>query len=48
MKTKKEIKDWLEKHAVNEHGVVDLRGIDFGDLTVNFSNVKAKKIDNYH
>jgi hypothetical protein len=46
MKTKQEIKEWLLENAVSELGNIDLSGIDFGDLEVDFSKIKAKYINN--
>ena len=47
MKTKQEIKEWLIENATNQSGEIDLSGIDFGKVNVDFSCVKANNIYNY-
>jgi hypothetical protein len=47
MKTKEEIKQFLLENATNEYGLIDLSNIDFGNLRLNFSGIKAETIDNY-
>jgi hypothetical protein len=46
MKSKKEIKNLLLENALTEDGIIDLSGINFGDLTVDFSFIRANKINN--
>jgi hypothetical protein len=47
MKTKQEIKEWLLENASNEYGRIDLSGLDFEELKVDFSGIKAEYINNH-
>ncbi len=46
MKSKKDIKRWLLRNAVNEFGYIDLSFIDFGDETILLSGINARAIFN--
>ena len=47
MKTKKEKLEILMRHFYNKKtNELDLRGLDFGDMDVNLSNIKANNIWN--
>lgn len=45
MKTKEEIRDWLLENTIDEHGVLDIQGLDFsgfkGDVDISFMKVKG-------
>ena len=46
MKTKKEIQTWILKNCSDTSGDIDLSGLDFKGLIINFSHIKASYIYN--
>ena len=45
-KTKTQIKNWILKNCINDDGYVDLSNIDFEDIGIDLSKIKAKFICN--
>ena len=46
MKTKKEIKNWILKNCIDKNGDVDLSYLDFENINIILSHIKAKSIYN--
>lgn len=44
-KTKEEkLVDYIKENFMSSSGYIDIRGLDFGDCTIDFSRMKAKSI----
>ena len=46
MKTKKEIENWILKNCIDTNGIIYLSDLDFGDIVINLSGIRAKIIYN--
>ena len=45
-KTKTQIKNWILKNCINDDGYVDLSNLDFEDIGIDLSEIRAKVISN--